>query len=348
MRLTFMRALSIAAVTAFASVAQLGGRDAVALDPVSPPAKLSETGLYADPASLRVDAAHLPFAPQYPLWTDGAAKRRWVSVPRGTAIDASDPEAWVFPVGTRFWKEFSFGQQRVETRYLERLGDGSWLYAAYEWDADGKDAALAPARGRRGAFPLEGGRSHTIPGIGDCKVCHQAAPGEILGFGALQLSSDRDPGALHADPPGVDLDGLIAARVVIGLPETARRQGPRIAARSATERAALGYLHGNCGHCHNERGPLRKLGLHLLHTSGAAPTMATAVGVPVRRPAPGQSPGIVLRIDPGRPDRSALAERIGSRYPALQMPPLGTELVDAKAAALVRRWIEEVGAPWYP
>ena len=37
-------------------------------------------------------------------------------------------------------------------------------------------------------------------------------------------------------------------------------------------------------------------------------------------------------------------ERMGSRYPALQMPPLGTELVDADAVALMRRWISEVSA----
>jgi hypothetical protein len=34
-------------------------------------------------------------------------------------------------------------------------------------------------------------------------------------------------------------------------------------------------------------------------------------------------------------------QRAGSRYPALQMPPLGTELVDEEALALLRRWIAE-------
>jgi hypothetical protein len=31
--------------------------------------------------------------------------------------------------------------------------------------------------------------------------------------------------------------------------------------------------------------------------------------------------------------------RISSRVPALQMPPLGTELVDTEAVALIQRWI---------
>jgi hypothetical protein len=81
-----------------------------------PPQTLQETGLYSDFETLEVDPDHLAFSPQYPLWTDGAGKRRWISLPPGTTIDGSDPDAWRFPVGTRFWKEFSFNGQRVETR----------------------------------------------------------------------------------------------------------------------------------------------------------------------------------------------------------------------------------------
>jgi len=132
-----------------------------------PPATLVETGLYASFERREIDPAHLAFVPQYALWTDGASKRRWISLPPGTAIDASDPEAWVFPAGTRFWKEFSFGGRPVETRFIERLPDG-WLYAAYEWSADGRSATLAPARGRGGAYPFGNGRSHTIPAATDC------------------------------------------------------------------------------------------------------------------------------------------------------------------------------------
>src|SRR5690242_4440897 len=62
------------------------------------PETLQDTGLYSDFTALQVDQAHLAFSPQYPLWTDGAAKRRWISLPPGSAIDASDPDVWVFPV----------------------------------------------------------------------------------------------------------------------------------------------------------------------------------------------------------------------------------------------------------
>ncbi len=315
--------------------------------PAKAPASLAETGLYADLATLRVDPRHLTFSPQYPLWTDGAAKRRWISLPPGTAVDGSDPDAWVFPVDTRIWKEFSFDGRRIETRYLERLADGEWLYAAYQWSPDGREARLAPERGVRNAYPLADGRAHAIPGVGDCKVCHQGGRAEVLGFSALQLSPERDPGALHAEREpvaGVDVQDFVETGLLVGLPERLLATPPRIDARSPTERAALGYLHGNCGHCHNDQGPLKNIGMFMRHASEpAGPTpVATTVGRPIKKLAPGQPADTVSRIEPGRPDRSGLVQRISSRYPALQMPPLGTELVDDQAVSLLRRWIVEL------
>jgi hypothetical protein len=306
------------------------------------PQTLQDTGLYSDIAALQVDDKHLAFSPQYPLWTDGATKRRWISLPAGSPVDASDPDAWTFPVGTRLWKEFSFAGLRVETRYMERRPDG-WLYAAYAWSADGREAQRVSVRGRRGAHPLEGGRSHAIPGVSDCKACHQGGRSEVLGFSAIQLSPRRDPGALHADASSdVDLASLADRGLLVGLPASLI-EATAIGAASALERAALGYLHGNCGHCHNEQGPLRNVGLFLRQQAGATAdrTIASTFNHPVRKPAPGQSHDAILRIEPQHPDRSALMQRIASRIPALQMPPLGTELVDRKAVDLIRRWIEQ-------
>lgn len=43
-----------------------------------PPARLAETGLYVGDRSDEVDPRNRSFAPQYPLWSDGMVKRRWV------------------------------------------------------------------------------------------------------------------------------------------------------------------------------------------------------------------------------------------------------------------------------
>jgi hypothetical protein len=317
---------------------------------VKPPQTLQETGLYSDFRSLKIDSKHLAFSPQYPLWSDGAAKRRWISLPSGAAINGSAPDAWTFPVGTRLWKEFSFNSQRVETRYMERRYDGQWLYAAYAWNLDGREARLVSDRGQRGAHPLAMGRAHTIPGVSDCKVCHQGGSAEVLGFSAFQLSPDRDPGAVHAEPlpaPGVDLRYLVDNGLLVGLPRTYQKTPPRIESGTATERSALGYMHGNCGHCHNEQGSLANLQLFL--RQAVTPTAHTAtistIRNPVKKLAPGQPADAVLRIEPGNPDRSGLMKRIDSRYPPLQMPPLGTELVDEEAVSLIRKWIAELDEP---
>jgi hypothetical protein len=51
---------------------------------------------------------------------------------------------------------------------------------------------------------------------------------------------------------------------------------------------------------------------------------------------------VIARIAPGQPDQSGLLQRMASRHAALQMPPLGTSLVDDEAVALLRRWISEL------
>ncbi|MCL4227668.1 MAG: hypothetical protein KJZ91_24650 [Myxococcales bacterium] len=309
------------------------------------PVRLADTGLHAAGAVDVLAAGVRPFSPQYPLWTDGATKRRWIYLPPGAAIDATDPDAWVFPVGTRLWKEFAFDRP-VETRMIERVADGSWRFAAYLWDGDGADAVLVPGGA---AVDVGGGPPHEVPAVGDCRLCHDG-PTPVLGFAALQLSPDRDPAAPNAEPVpagAVDLPALAASGQLVGLPPAYLVTPPRIAARSPTERAALGYLHGNCGGCHDDRGALAELGLDLRHAldepGGATdPAVRTTLGRIGRAPLPGDPDAARVRIAPGAPDASVLLARVRSRDPQHQMPPLGTRRTDAAAVALLARWITEL------
>lgn len=308
---------------------------------------LSETGLYRK-GTLEVAADKIAYAPQYPLWSDAAYKRRWLYLPPGTAVDAANPDAWVFPPGARFWKEFGYAEP-VETRMIERLADGSWRYSAYVWNEARTDALLAPDRGyRKHPVAAAPGGYYTIPSHDDCRACHEGTAVPILGFGALQLSTDRDPLAPNAErlPYGAaDLDWLVERGLVRNLPAKHISTAPRIAAPSATARAALGYLHANCGHCHNAAGPLSDLGLVLsqgvadaLH--GQDLVMQTLAEVP----SDFHLYGATRRVVPGQPALSVLALRMRSRNPVAQMPPLGTRTVDANATLLIERWIQEIAA----
>jgi hypothetical protein len=290
------------------------------------PERLHDTGLFHGDA-LRPDL--IAYAPQYPLWTDGAEKRRWLYLPPGSAVDASQPDAWQFPPGTRLWKEFGYRGRPVETRYAERLRDGNWRFTTYLWSADGRDARLAPTRGIR-MLPVEGapqGR-YAIPSRGDCLACHGSAPVPVLGFAALQLS-DRLP-------------ELAASGVLRGLPSQLLRQPPRIAGATPLERAALGVLHGNCAHCHNT-GPHRAPVALTLAQRAADPAASrdevlrsTLQAIARYQPAEGGSAPIIAA---GHPDDSLLVQRMASRDPREQMPPLGTQAVDTAGLALIRQWI---------
>jgi len=316
---------------------QTGGTDAFVPEPL--PERLEGTGLFV-PGSATLQPGVLSYVPQYPLWSDGATKRRWISLPSGTSIDATRADAWDFPRGTKLWKEFRH-ERAIETRYLERLADGSWRFAAYVWNTAGTEALLAPAEGLDLSVASAPGGRYTVPSRYDCLACHEGAAVPVLGFSALQLSPDRDEMAPHAERPGpldVDLRGLADRGLITGLPGELLETAPRIAAQTPGARAALGYLHANCGHCHNDSGPM--LLVDMLLEQGAAKATAPVVGSLVGRASDFRANGLDTRIVAGHPDESILALRMRSRSPMLQMPPLGTRIPDAEGIALVESWIQ--------
>lgn len=327
---------------AVALVPALPAAVSAADDPL--PERLADTGLYAMGSTTRTGEGVLPYAPQYPLWSDGTRKRRWIRLPPGTAIDAAQPDAWQFPPGTQLWKEFSHGR-RIETRYIERRPDGSWRFAAYVWDADGREAVLAPEHGARLAAGPTG--RYAVPSRTDCLACHEGPAVPVLGFSALQLSPDRDPLAPHAEPPqagALDLTALVARRLLVNPPAALLATPPRIVARTPTERAALGYLHGNCGHCHDPAGALDGLDLALAQRAepgadSTARARRSLLGRESRYRPAGVAAAERIALDPRSP--STLLLRLRATQPMARMPPLGVQLVDVEGSALVERWIHE-------
>jgi cytochrome c553 len=315
-----------------------------------PPLRLSETGLYAAGRPGVVDANNRPFAPQYPLWTDGASKRRWVQLPAGATIDARSDHAWEFPVGTRFWKEFAFGGRKVETRLLWKVAGERWISAAYAWNEEQTDAVLAPESGVPGVAEVAPGRRHSIPARTDCAACH-GSPARPLGFGALQLSTDRDPNAIHGESlaPGMLTTATLVAE---GRLAPARRDlvssPPRIRTSSPRTRSALGYLAANCGACH-DRGTgitanVPSLAWEDVVTDGDA-VARSLVGRATRWQVPGAPEGSTVAVHPAAPDQSALVARMRSRRPSSQMPPLGTVVRDQEAVDAIVAWISADLAP---
>ncbi|HEX4403979.1 MAG TPA: hypothetical protein VH560_04075 [Polyangia bacterium] len=322
------------------------GRDAAAELP-SPPlpyarpsyVHLAETGLYSDFSTKAIAADAVAFAPTYKLWSDAADKRRWVRLPPGTQIDTSDMDHWVFPVGTKLWKEFSLGGVLLETRLVERYGTGPddyWL-GAFVWTADGSDATFAID----GAQNLNG-TPHDAPAQKDCGDCHRGDVGRVMGLSAVQMSRADNPPALRE----LAAMGWLSAppKDPLGFPVPG----------DATTAAALGYLHANCGHCHNENGTAWSDTTMLLRWTAADRDAATSAVVAsiVDQPLQYWRGGTIkLRVDPGAPAMSALIARMSTRGSKDQMPPLATEIIDPAGIAAVGAWISglpttgDAGAP---
>ena len=196
--------------------------------------RLSQTGLYSNIATMTVASDALAYQPVHQLWSDDAAKRRWIQLPAGARIDTSDMDHWRFPIGTKVWKEFSRGNVLVETRLIERYGDGEddFFMGAFIWSLDRQDATLAVD----GSTNVNG-TTHDVPTTEQCGECHRGEPGRILGVSAIQLSGAS---------PGLSLAALSSANRLSQPPAAAGYPVPG----DATTAAAFGYMHANCGTCH--------------------------------------------------------------------------------------------------
>lgn len=331
-------ALCVSIRAALAAALALGSFTALAQ-----PARLSETGLFTPGSTTQTAPGVIAFEPRYALWSDGAEKRRWLRLPAGSAIDATRPDAWQFPPGTKLWKEFAQGGLPVETRLIERRADGQWRFASYIWAADGRDALLAPERGAVLAVAAAPGGTYEVPSRHDCLGCHESNPVPVIGLSAVQLA---------ALPEWLRAGRVRGLKAPFGA--AWQHEAPRLAAASDDERAALGYLHANCGHCHNrgeQRAPL-PLTLHLraadpeasrsevLHSLVDAPSRLRGAG-----PNVAQARGANRLVVRGAPEQSLLLQRLSTRESRLQMPPLGTRHPDGEGLALVERWITGAAHP---
>jgi mono/diheme cytochrome c family protein len=142
---------------------------------------------------------------------------------------------------------------------------------------------------------------YEVPARADCLACHGGARSPVLGFGALQL--------------GPELSAWVRQGRLRHAPAAWREHAPPMPGATEAERAARGYLHANCGHCH--------------HAPGGVP-------VPLRL-----AQDVAGNPAPAPEQLQAALRRIATRQPTQQMPPLGTRIPDPKGQALLRAWLAE-------
>lgn len=323
------------------------GPDAGDVDAGPPGACNGPPGLYEGTIC---DDAHLaagvrPFHPRFALWADEADKDRYIQIPTGTQIDTTDPDNWVFPVGTTVWKTFSLDGVRLETRILTKVepgaGDARWRVEAWAWN-EAQDSVTEVSTLGLAFRENVLGTEHDIPDADECVRCHTGAFGThdmLNGFGAIQLNHNED---------GITLQTLIDEGLLsTAMPNATQTwiEASTFPARNDVEREALGYLHANCGHCHRQGGEGTATALQSFITTGAADfddlPIFGAVG------AISYATGArECEIHPNsEPDRSVVMIRMLNRGDTLQMPPLATEMLDTTGAAAVRAWLEALNEP---
>jgi uncharacterized repeat protein (TIGR03806 family) len=339
-----------AAFLAFSSI--YDGRGAAPLGAPGFPKRLSQTEAFADLAALEPVSGIVPYDIRVPLWSDGANKRRWVSVPEGQALGYSEAEHLEVPVGTVFVKHFEMAlderfpdeRRRLETRFWVVATAGAQYGVTYKWNAEQTDADLLIASETEmlsivGADGEARTQPYLYPSPADCHTCHNEQAGFVLGARAAQLNR---PVSYRLDRPAVEQLlawsswGLLDAR----LDSVDVELAPKLAAISdegaSLEDRVRSYWDGNCAMCH----------------AGADGSVA---GWDARHSTPFEDQGVFRAptaratdapqlITAGSPDESLIYVRGDTAEPGLRMPPLGRNQVDDVYIDVLGRWIRSLGA----
>ena len=198
--------------------------------PSALPERLSETGLYTDISREDAVAEARRVSPAQRAVVRRCRRRRaGIQLPDG----ATDRQRRHGPLdssrsGTKLFKEFALDGKRLETRLIWRVADTGnreqdTLVGAYVWNDDESDAYVREGRRRRTcAAPTTTRRRPTRAG-----AATSARPGTSSGSRRCRLGDVSGAAAVDPPPAGTTY---------------------------AAPNAALGYLHANCGHCHNPEG----------------------------------------------------------------------------------------------
>ena len=319
------------------------------------PATLAETGVFSDWQNLVPAARFVPFDVNVPLWSDGAEKHRWISVPDGQRVTVNDKGQFNYPDGTVLVKHFGLvtdarqpsSERPLETRILIYNRRDGVFGGTYRWSADGTAATLIDSSESEDipitrADGQPSTQNWTYPGRFACFQCHNPASGEILGFTLRQLNCEVPgvDGTLENQLQTLTRDGILA-------PET-----PDVAAQLALPNLALpddqsvpllhrvrSYLEVNCSSCHN---PERRFAAFDARIVRDMAETGLIDGASYHHSVMGKA---VRIIAPGSLANSMMHLRMSSTSPALRMPPLGSAVVDEKGVALIREWILSLPGP---
>ena len=173
------------------------------------PKKLSESGLFKSVKGHVMQDGLIPYSVNAVLWSDGAAKQRWLGLPGDAKIDYRKTRGWDLPDQTVIVKSFFIDTEEgnpksrrwIETRFLTKQG-AEWYGYSYAWNDEQSEGTLIEGKGADREFVIkqkDGGKkmlNWRYPSRAECMVCHSRAANYVLGFTELQFNHEHDYGGV--------------------------------------------------------------------------------------------------------------------------------------------------------
>lgn len=321
-----------------------------------PPQFLSQTGVFSNLATLATAPGVIPYDVPNPLWSDAAAKLRWVILPNNGTFDTaaedivfSEEGNWGFPAGTVFVKHFEVNTsannpaaiRRLETRFLICTANGGKYGVTYKWNEAGTDAELME-QGAEEAYSFTKvdnsveQRVWSFPSRGDCMICHNDTSGQALGFRTAPLNSSYHyPSTGRTANQLSTLNSLGAFNVTL----TATQLANYIESRGLNDETAplehrvRSYLDTNCSHCHQPGGAGDGFDARL----GTPLNFQNIInGIPERYESLGPDGRYIA---PGSTALSAIHVRAAAVNNGDAMPPLAKHMAHAGGVAALQSYI---------
>ncbi len=311
------------------------------------PTLLTKTGCVDPQDPTRPDASLVGYDVNSPLWSDGASKERYISLPPGSKIHVKDCVAepdtcksvddggtaedeghWDLPVGTTVMKVFLLADKPIETRLLMHVTDSQWRGYSFEWNDAGTDATLLDDKKDK----TIGSQSWHYPSRAECLQCHTEAAGRSLGPMTQQLNRDY----AYADGMTNVIDEFQALGAFEHAP-TRIAGYPSPTGSDTLESRARSYLAANCAICHRPGSTVSDIDLRF--TTSFADTLLCNQAISAHPDDTNLPP---LRLVPSDPANSNLSFRMHSTIDGYRMPKLSSSVVDTAGTMLIDQWIDSI------
>lgn len=273
-------------------------------------------------------------------------KERFLVLPNDTSISVDATGTWNLPVGGMMIKNFYYGSEIFETRFVVKTPAGvAPLAYSYRWDgntATRVDDDVPNSHKELSNDPYLGYVDWEYPTGTQCRQCHKAnANGFFLGLNTRQFNTEIEYAStgIRANQIATLQSLSILPQVMPSLTVPGFEPRPAVLSMSADQpETARAYLDVNCAYCHNDRFMSQwKAGYEYAFSDMGTCNVLSQHSIDSEYAPEGHD-----FIEPGRRDLSYISERAHDRGGFLQMPWLATNKVDHVGIASVDSWIDRM------